>query len=157
MKDERGITLVELLATLTLMFIVGSVVFSVTLSTINHYQQSEIESQVQSDLNRFIAHLTDIHQTHKQYDLTRIDSSTYVVRMSEDQSYTFDGHGGIYDIAAGAGERSLTNLAAGDTISVDHVDDLRLLIEVTDPSNKRFKPVTLTTTITQIIGSKERD
>lgn len=163
MTEERGITLVELLATLVLTFIVGSVVFSVTMSAINNYQQSEVQSQVQSDLNRFVAHLTDIHQTHKQYTITRVDSSTYTIQLPDDQQYTFNGHAENYDLYIGKSIRnsgvlqSDTRIDVGDTVEVNNIERLKLFIEVTNPSNNRFKPINISTSISQIIGTKDRD
>ncbi|MGP4071711.1 hypothetical protein ACTWQB_04060 [Piscibacillus sp. B03] len=163
MTEERGITLVELLATLVLTFIVGSVVFSVTMSAINNYQQSEVQSQVQSDLNRFVAHLTDIHQTHQQYSITREDASTYIIQLPDDQQYTFNGHAENYDLYIGKSIRnrgsllSDTRINIGETVDVNNIERVKLFIEVTSPSNKRFKPMTVSTSISQIIGSKDRD
>ncbi|SEQ49469.1 PulJ/GspJ family protein [Piscibacillus halophilus] len=163
MKNNRGMTLIELLATLSLTFMVGSVIFSVTMSTIHHYQQSEIQSQVNSDLNRFISNLTDIHQTYKKYTITRIDSSTYVVELPEEKNYTFKGSVEKYDLYIGKriiedGEViSNTKLTDGDSFEVSNIENLDLLIEVTDITNRRFKPVTISTSISQIIGVKDRD
>ncbi|TFB13900.1 hypothetical protein E3U55_15160 [Filobacillus milosensis] len=156
-KNERGLTLVEVLTTLILTFIIGTLVFSVAISAINNYQHSEIQSQAQSEVNRFILNLTEIHQSHSTYTITRIDASSYQVTM-DGNTYTFDS--ALDNVELYINHKIWQNgslltdhlLEVGHSKEIDHREKQDLFIKVTD-SNPRFKTIEISTSISRLSGT----
>ncbi|GEL78141.1 PulJ/GspJ family protein [Tenuibacillus multivorans] len=161
-KHEQGLTLIEVLATFVLTFVIGTLVFSVATTAINHYKHSEIQSQTQSEVNQLILNLTDIHQNYTHYTISRINSSTYVVE-TPDTSYTFHGEASTYDIYiaknlwSGGDLLPDSILLPGESISINGGQTYEMFISVTKPEVNRFKPVEVSTSISRISTSESSD
>ncbi|PKR76938.1 hypothetical protein CEY16_14120 [Halalkalibacillus sediminis] len=159
---QNGITLVEVLATLVIMFIVGSLVFSVTTTAIENYKQSELRTTSQQQTNQLIVRLTNIHQTSNQYQVTRINDSNYIFEVTKNDGttgqYTFDGKPFVYNLTIDS-----VNLNVGDTFSIDltEPDNRRIDVELEydHPTESRFPDDEFRTSISRLTpaGSSEND
>lgn len=70
MKDEKGLTLVELLATLTLLSLVTGVIWA-TISIATQFNVGETTSiRLQQEANYIISELQQVHRNCYEYELT---------------------------------------------------------------------------------------
>lgn len=73
-RGERGITLVEVLATLVILSIIGVTIWSVFFQSYNFSQKAISKNIMHQETNLLIKSLTRVHQTAKQYEI--LNSST---------------------------------------------------------------------------------
>lgn len=73
MKDNRGITLVELLATITLLSIIGIIVWSVFIQGIKNTNEGATKTKLTQEMNYVQTTLRKMHQTAYKYEI--IDTS----------------------------------------------------------------------------------
>jgi type II secretory pathway pseudopilin PulG len=78
LRDERGITLVEVLATMVLLSIIGVTVWSVFFQGYSFSQKAISKNFMHQETNLLISNLTKIHQTAKQYELLNTASNCEV-------------------------------------------------------------------------------
>jgi prepilin-type N-terminal cleavage/methylation domain-containing protein len=82
--NQRGLTLVEVLATLTILSIIGAVVWSVFFQGINYTKKAVSQNSIQQEANILTMRLTRIHQTSESYELENPDC-TIKVKYSEQE------------------------------------------------------------------------
>jgi prepilin-type N-terminal cleavage/methylation domain-containing protein len=68
-RDERGLTLVEVLATLTILSIVSIIIWSVFFQGFNISQKAISKNLIIQETNILISNLTKIHQTSIKYEI----------------------------------------------------------------------------------------
>ncbi len=73
---QDGLTLVELLGTISIMLIVGSLIFSVLINGINYSNTSQNTVSIQQEANRMITKLTAYHESTRHYEINVENSST---------------------------------------------------------------------------------
>jgi Tfp pilus assembly protein PilE len=73
--DERGITLVEVLATMVLLSIIGVTVWSVFFQGYTFSQKAISKNFMHQETNLLIKNLTKIHQNAKQYEILNTSSN----------------------------------------------------------------------------------
>lgn len=74
-RDESGLTLVEVLATLTIFAIVSVIIWSVFFQGYNFSQKAISKNQMQQETNLLITNLLKIHQSAKQYNIINTSSN----------------------------------------------------------------------------------
>jgi type II secretory pathway pseudopilin PulG len=67
MRTERGITLVEVLATVTILSIIGITIWQIFFAGYNFSQKSVTKNMLNQEANLVITTLTRIHQTEEEY------------------------------------------------------------------------------------------
>lgn len=77
-KDQHGITLIELLITLTILSIVGVLIWSVFSQGTKFSSQAMTKNAMQQEANIIISSLKKIHQTSSSYDIVSNDCSIKV-------------------------------------------------------------------------------
>ncbi|RPF50565.1 PulJ/GspJ family protein [Aquisalibacillus elongatus] len=154
--NENAITLIEVLATIVLTFVIGTLVFSVTTSAINHYKETETTSQVQSEINRFLLQLTDTHKDSREYTIFRGSASSYDLIIDDESHYTFNGIAENYDLYIGETIRTAdqelisdTKVEIGERALISNKKKYDVHIVVTD-SEHRFGQIELSTTISRL-------
>jgi prepilin-type N-terminal cleavage/methylation domain-containing protein len=70
---ERGLTLVEVLVTLTLLSVVGIIIWSIFFQGYTFSQKAISKNLMHQETNILIAELTNNHRTSKQYEITNTD------------------------------------------------------------------------------------
>ncbi|MDQ0975658.1 Tfp pilus assembly protein PilE [Neobacillus niacini] len=69
MRTERGITLVEVLATVSILSIIGITIWQIFFQGYNFSQKSITKNMLQQQSNIVISSLTRIHQTIEEYTI----------------------------------------------------------------------------------------
>lgn len=73
--NERGLTLVEALVTLTLLSIVGIIIWSIFFQGYTFSQKAISKNFMHQETNILVAELTNLHRTTEQYEITNTDSN----------------------------------------------------------------------------------
>jgi type II secretory pathway pseudopilin PulG len=79
MRTERGITLVEVLATVTILSIIGITIWQVFFQGYNFSQKSVTKNMLQQESNIVLSSLTRIHQTEEEYKIISADCKISVL------------------------------------------------------------------------------
>ncbi|WP_034764565.1 type II secretion system protein [Rossellomorea vietnamensis] len=90
--NERGVTLIEVLATITILSIIGVVIWNVFFQGLNYSDKAVTQNTMQQESNYISMKLTRIHQTSKEYELTSSDCMIkveYVTRNKGTLEETF--------------------------------------------------------------------
>ncbi|OLS41520.1 prepilin-type N-terminal cleavage/methylation domain-containing protein [Bacillus sp. MRMR6] len=69
LRHERGLTLVEVLATLTLLSVISIIIWSIFFQGYSFSQKAISKNFIQQETNLLITNLTTTHQTAKQYEI----------------------------------------------------------------------------------------
>ncbi|PFA67281.1 hypothetical protein CN378_10555 [Bacillus sp. AFS015802] len=70
MPNERGLTLIEVLATTTILSIIGVVIWNVFFQGLTYSDKAVTQNALQQESNYVNMKLTRIHQTSEEYELT---------------------------------------------------------------------------------------
>lgn len=85
-RDERGLTLIELLATITILSIIGIVIWNVFIQGNKVSQKSMSKNSMVQEANLVITNLTRIFQTSKQFQLTSLNCQFSVTFTNQDNT-----------------------------------------------------------------------
>ncbi|MDR7001470.1 prepilin-type N-terminal cleavage/methylation domain-containing protein [Neobacillus niacini] len=85
-RDERGLTLIELLATITILSIIGIVIWNVFIQGNKVSQKSMSKNSMVQEANLVITNLTRIFQTSKQFQLTSLNCQLSVTFTNQDNT-----------------------------------------------------------------------
>lgn len=75
MRDEKGVTLIELLAALTILAIISSIIYGVFFNVNKNYYQISGKSALQQEANTIISTIKSYHQRQNSYQI-KYDSSS---------------------------------------------------------------------------------
>lgn len=89
MKNERGITLIEGLATLVILSIIGVLIWNVFFQGYKYSQKAVSKNTMQQEANIIITTLTRIHQTSQEYTITNADGVIVITATNPDQTIQF--------------------------------------------------------------------
>ncbi|WP_017755978.1 PulJ/GspJ family protein [Calidifontibacillus oryziterrae] len=82
--NKRGLTLIEILAALTISTFVIGLAFSVLLSSIHSYKKTEGKQLLQQEANLILTQLRTIHRTQSSYVITYDSTANlYKVTLSD--------------------------------------------------------------------------
>jgi prepilin-type N-terminal cleavage/methylation domain-containing protein len=73
-QNDRGLSLVEVLVTVTLLSIISIIIWSVFFQGYSFSQKAISKNLMHQETNLLISDLTNIHRTTKQYVITNTDS-----------------------------------------------------------------------------------
>lgn len=100
-RTQRGITLIELLVTLAILSIIGTIIWSVFFQGYNFSQKAVTKNRLQQEANMVIVNLTKIHQTSLVYSISNTDCKitvNYTKKIdNSQQSQIFQGNGLCYE------------------------------------------------------------
>ncbi|WP_066385972.1 prepilin-type N-terminal cleavage/methylation domain-containing protein [Neobacillus mesonae] len=150
-QNERGLTLVEVLATLVIMSIVSIIIWSIFFQGFNFSQKAISKNQMQQEMNLLINNLLGIHQTAKEYNLKNINSNCEIKveiinkdNSTETEIFSHPNMCFKYDIKNSVVPPIVPNRANNDV-------QLKITISVkNDPNNK----ITMDTYLYRIKGVK---
>jgi prepilin-type N-terminal cleavage/methylation domain-containing protein len=80
-RGERGLTLVEVLATLTILSMVSVIIWSVFFQGYNYSQKANSKNLMLQEANILAANLTRIHQTIDKYEIKSENCSIKVTNL----------------------------------------------------------------------------
>jgi prepilin-type N-terminal cleavage/methylation domain-containing protein len=99
-RTQRGITLIELLVTLAILSVIGTIIWSIFFQGYNFSQKSVTKNRLQQEANLVIVNLTKIHQTSLVYTISNSDCKitvNYTIKLDySKQSQVFAGSGLCY-------------------------------------------------------------
>jgi type II secretory pathway pseudopilin PulG len=85
-KNEHGITLIEVLGSVVILSLIGSIIWNIFFQGYNFSQEAISKNSMQQEANFIINDLTKIHQTAKQYEITSSGDSIQVTFTKKDDS-----------------------------------------------------------------------
>ncbi|WP_044338449.1 type II secretion system protein [Rossellomorea aquimaris] len=85
--NERGLTLVEVLATLTILSIIGAVIWNVFFQGIHYTKKAVSQNSIQQEANILTMKLTRIHQTSEFYELENPECTIKVKYSEEEEEF----------------------------------------------------------------------
>lgn len=88
-KNERGLTVIEVLATLTILSIIGVVIWNAFFQGYNYSQTAVSKNSMQQEANLIITSLTRIHQTSTEYTISN-PNKTIEVNSSNGHTIKFE-------------------------------------------------------------------
>ncbi|MFC0014191.1 MULTISPECIES: PilW family protein [Allobacillus] len=147
MKNQKGVTLVELLAGLVLFFLVSTLIFSMATQAIENYRQTETRSIAQQEANLFINHLITTHRKADVYILDRQSESSYLLTSNGDDSITINTSPYRIDVSL-----NQTALQPGESIQINLSSQRSIPLQVTvvPSSDQRFKKFSIDTQLYRI-------
>lgn len=92
MLNERGLTLIEVLSTITILSVIGVVIWNVFFQGLYYSDKAVTQNAMQQESNYVALKLTRIHQTSKEYELTSSDCMikvNYITKNNESLEETF--------------------------------------------------------------------
>lgn len=78
-RTQRGITLVELLAVLAILSLIGTLIWSVFFQGFNFSKKAETKNRIQQEANILVTNLIKIHQSSDEY---KVSSSNCVATVT---------------------------------------------------------------------------
>lgn len=88
MRDERGLTLVEVLATLTILSIVSLIIWSIFFQGINFSKKATSKNVMIQESNIVISNLTTLHRGKNKYEITSTGTNNCEITITTDISNT---------------------------------------------------------------------
>ncbi|WP_411954905.1 type II secretion system protein J [Alkalibacillus sp. S2W] len=147
MNNRRGFTLIEVLAVIVLTFIVGSLVFSILSQSLNNYEQSELRSKAQTDVNRLLFQITTVHQSGSTYTINQTNNSQISLNPTNDEvsSVSFNGEPFQYEI-------TIDSIPLNDSKTIDPTEETSfdITVVVRQQGNDRFNPLEVNSSISRI-------
>ena len=92
MQNERGLTLIEVLATITILSVIGVVIWNVFFQGLYYSDKAVTQNTMQQESNYVSMKLSRIHQTSKEYALISSDCAikvNYINKNNESLEETF--------------------------------------------------------------------
>jgi prepilin-type N-terminal cleavage/methylation domain-containing protein len=132
MRKESGLTLVEVLASITILSIVGVIIWQIFIQGIEFSQKSVTNNRLQQEVNIVISTLSRIHRTSNLYTLNSSNCRIEVLDSNGNQKALFENDQLCYQAFSNGSE-----LVSASTNPNEH--DLNLEIRVYEkknPSNK---------------------
>ncbi|MEH7112162.1 prepilin-type N-terminal cleavage/methylation domain-containing protein [Neobacillus niacini] len=88
MHDERGLTLVEVLATLTILSIVSIIIWSIFFQGLNFSKKETSKNVMIQESNIIISNLTTVHRGENKYEITSTGTNNCEITVTTDISNT---------------------------------------------------------------------
>jgi prepilin-type N-terminal cleavage/methylation domain-containing protein len=88
MRDERGLTLVEVLATLTILSIISIIIWSIFFQGLNFSKKATSKNAMIQESNIIISNLTSIHRGEYKYEITSTGTNNCEITVTTDISNT---------------------------------------------------------------------
>jgi prepilin-type N-terminal cleavage/methylation domain-containing protein len=82
-KNQNGLTLIEVLVSLTILSIIGIVMWNVFIDGISYSHKAVSQNTMQQEANLITVSLTKIHQTSDEYEVRSKDCTLSVTHRSE--------------------------------------------------------------------------
>ncbi|MCP8617931.1 prepilin-type N-terminal cleavage/methylation domain-containing protein [Salirhabdus salicampi] len=154
--DSRGITLIELLATLAIIGTVSALVIGIIVTSMNNFHAAEDSNNIRSHANHIIFSLTNVHQRSSEYTIDYINEHSFsITAVNNEGANTTTINTYYYPISLhvdnGSGPITLTE---ENSIHIDLTDEankkLHVQLRLTSDSNGRNDEVTLNPVISRM-------
>lgn len=98
LNNEKGLTLIEMLATITILFVLGGMVYAMLFQMFANFSSTENRSTARQEANLIIAQLTNIHQTSDEYTI-EYESDNYFITKANGNSMRLGHKNYQYDLS----------------------------------------------------------
>lgn len=137
-KSQRGITLVELLATLALLSFIGIIIWGVFFQGVSFSQKSSTKNALQQEANFVITSLTKIHQTSDHYQISSDENKITVIFSINNTTQSQDFSDSRFNITG-----KFVDNDTGEVVSqtnsavVPNDDNISFVITISDKNNSQ--------------------
>ncbi|MRG87489.1 prepilin-type N-terminal cleavage/methylation domain-containing protein [Salinibacillus xinjiangensis] len=150
-KNEKGLTLVELLATIAILSIVSGIIMSIIISSMNNTNSIKTSNDMKNKANMIMLELTNFHQTSKTYTFHQTGQDSFTITDHEGNQSTIEMPNYQYTITVL--EPNIDPNAAGkvtvDLTQEEHTQiDIRL--ELTASGDGRNDEITVESTLARM-------
>lgn len=131
-SNQKGVTLIELLVTLTVFSIVIGVVYSALFNTINYNNKTFSKVTIQQEANIFLSQFSNVHLYNKKYNVV-YDAVNNVYKI-----ILLDGSGEEFPLTNPIHQYEVyinSTLVGTAPITVDQ-KEVKIKLKITDPANK---------------------
>lgn len=148
-KNERGITLVEVLATMTIFMLFITLFYQVLIQVVERIDYQQTKEEARQKANYLMALLTDVHQTSITYTVS-IDESGIIQIQNGLETYEVDTSPYTVDLFISQQEQPLM---INTTLPENKIVDLE--VTFTNTEEKRTDSFTFQSKISRLTEAKE--
>jgi prepilin-type N-terminal cleavage/methylation domain-containing protein len=141
-NDQKGVTLIELLAAITLSSIVIAIAFTALFSAIKMYNNNLAQARLQQEANIILSNLNQLIEKKGEITISLSNDSQKLTIATNDSTYTYDQN--HYDITINSNK-----LQPGSSITLQTDTPIPILLYVQD-RNLSNQQVKVTTTLERI-------
>jgi len=91
-SNQKGLTLVELLGALALVFVLTTGIFAVLINSLNYYQEESDQIDVRTKANTIANQLTTFYQENGGFEIEHMDGEVTIRSGEETRTYAISGH-----------------------------------------------------------------
>lgn len=135
MKTEKGITLLEVLAALTILSFLGIIVWNVLFQVLNFSHTVQTQTLMQQEANTIITALRNIHQTAEEYTIFygNDPNANFIVIESKNSTFEFNNPNFRYELYLVNDDGNA--LFNDETLIKPNVNDLPIKVIIYDRNN----------------------
>ncbi|MED0659270.1 prepilin-type N-terminal cleavage/methylation domain-containing protein [Bacillus sp. FSL W8-1127] len=141
-NEQKGVTLIELLAAITLSTIVIAIAFSALFSAIKIYKDNQAQARLQQEADIILSHLNQISEKQNEITIRLGPDSRTLTIAANDDTYTYDQN--YYEISINSNQ-----LQPGDSVTLKTNTPIPILLYVKD-RNLSNQQVKVSTTLERI-------
>ncbi|EHL77930.1 PilW family protein [Bacillus smithii] len=141
-NEQKGVTLIELLAAITLTTIVIAIAFSALFSAIKIYKDNQAQARLQQEADIILSHLNQISEKQNEITIRLSPDSRTLTIAANDDTYTYDQN--YYEISINSNQ-----LQPGDSVTLKTNTPIPILLYVKD-RNLSNQQVKVSTTLERI-------
>jgi prepilin-type N-terminal cleavage/methylation domain-containing protein len=129
-KSERGLTLIEVLVTVTILSFIGVLIWNIFFQGVKYSHDSVSKNQMQQEANIVVTYLTKTHQISDKYTVNN-SSCKIIVNSDKNGQKIFENSQLCYSL-------TISPKGLGDEIDPNKVD-LSLKLAVYEKNNKHIQ------------------
>lgn len=141
-NEQKGVTLIELLAAITLTTIVIAIAFSALFSAIKIYKDNQAQARLQQEADIILSHLNQISEKQNEITIRLSPDSRTLTIAANDDTYIYDQN--YYEISINSNQ-----LQPGDSVTLKTNTPIPILLYVKD-RNLSNQQVKVSTTLERI-------
>jgi prepilin-type N-terminal cleavage/methylation domain-containing protein len=141
-NEQKGVTLIELLAAITLSTIVIAIAFSALFSAIKIYKDNQAQARLQQEADIILSHLNQMNEKQNEITIRLSPDSRTLTIAANDDTYTYDQN--YYEISINSNQ-----LQPGDSVTLKTNTPIPILLYVKD-RNLSNQQVKVSTTLERI-------
>jgi prepilin-type N-terminal cleavage/methylation domain-containing protein len=154
-KNQRGLSLIEVLATLVIFSIIMGLVTNAVISSLNYHDKSYQKLLLTQKANTFLSGLASIHQTSDSYTLKYDPYGTFLIKTDQDATfYQLGDENFLYRVEIAEKDKSFFYENGKETtLTVQTSDSVK--VKVTISNNTGENELTVETILARLSGGIE--
>ncbi|MBT2684576.1 prepilin-type N-terminal cleavage/methylation domain-containing protein [Bacillus sp. ISL-37] len=134
MNNQKGMSLVELLAVIAILFIISGIIYGVFFTFNNNYDRISHKSSMDQTANLVLATIKQYHQTNDAYWI-KYDDSGKKAYIGKDTANHLLGDS-LYDMEIKVGYPTTTAIS---NLKIDSQQPLSVLLTLTDQKGQKYE------------------